>query len=73
VTLSQVHCSLRQDVLWLLLSVVDQPSPNLAHFLLGFDVRKPVARTTLQDPGECDLLLQLCTMHDVVIVSEVPW
>jgi len=53
VTLSQIRCSLRQDVVWLLLSVVDQPSPNLAHFLLGFDIRKPVARTTLQDPGMC--------------------
>ena len=52
VTLNQVRCSLRQDVIWLLLSVIDQPSPNLAHFLLGFDVRKPVARTTLQDPGK---------------------
>jgi len=53
VTLNQVRCSLRQDVIWLLLSVIDQPSPNLAHFLLGFDVRKPIARTTLQDPGKC--------------------
>jgi len=52
VTLNQVRCSLRQDVIWLLLSVIDQPSPNLAHFLLGFDVRKPIARTTLQDPGK---------------------
>lgn len=52
-TLNQVRCSLRQDVIWLLLSVVDQPSPNLAHFLLGFDVRKPIARTNLQDPGKC--------------------
>lgn len=48
---SQVRCALRQDVIWLLLSVIEQPAPNLAHFLLGFDVRKPIARTTLQDAG----------------------
>ena len=48
---SQIRSSLRQDVVWLLLSVIDQPAPNLAHFLLGFDIRKPISRTTLQDAG----------------------
>ena len=36
----------------LLLSTIDQPAPNIAHFLLGFEIRKPVSSTNLQDPGE---------------------
>ena len=69
VTLSQVRCALRQDVVWLLLSVVDQPSPNLAHFLLGFDVRKPTARMTLQDPGKWYWYSRCCTDLEVCCIS----
>jgi len=73
VSLSQVRCSLRQDVVWLLLSVVDQPSPNLAHFLLGFDIRKPISRTTLQDPGTiakcCSFVNGVC--HKISVCFEV--
>lgn len=51
VSLSQVRNRMREDIVWLLLSTIDHPAPNLAHFLLGFELRKPVDKTNLQDPG----------------------
>ena len=47
-----VRNSTRQYLLQVLLRSLDQPAPNLAHLLLGFDIRKSVAKTLLQDPGE---------------------
>ena len=52
ITESMVHNSTRQYLLKLIIFALDQPAPNLAHFLLGFEVRKPVNKTNLQDPGK---------------------
>ncbi|XP_071943661.1 nuclear pore complex protein Nup205-like [Antedon mediterranea] len=41
----------RLVILRLLLFSLGQPAPNLAHFFLGFDVRKPISKSSLQDPG----------------------
>ncbi|XP_039266585.2 nuclear pore complex protein Nup205-like [Styela clava] len=41
----------RLTVLRLLLHCIDQPSPNLAHFLLGFNISKPINKASLQDAG----------------------
>ena len=54
---AQVRSQCRQSIVRLLLSTLDQPTPNLAHYLLGFELRKPVAKTTLQDPGELHYFL----------------
>ncbi|RUS70914.1 hypothetical protein EGW08_021327, partial [Elysia chlorotica] len=43
-----------EHILQLLLLSLDQAAPNLAHWLLGFQLQKPVVRTTLQDPGVMD-------------------
>ena len=48
---AQVRSSCRQSILRLLLGTLDHPAPNLAHYLLGFELNKPVTRTSLQDPG----------------------
>jgi nuclear pore complex protein Nup205 len=48
---SRLTSALRQQVLLLLVDTLEQPSPNFAHFLLGFDVRKSVDKTVLQNPG----------------------
>ena len=48
---STVRNLTRQTILRLLLATLDQPAPNLAHFLLGFNLNKPVTKTNLQDPG----------------------
>jgi len=42
---------IRENLVELLITSVEHPSPNLAQFLLGFDIRKPVSKTTLQGPG----------------------
>ena len=52
---SQVRNSTRQHIMRLLLACLDHPAPNIAHFLLGFELRKPVSNTNIQDPGECRL------------------
>lgn len=49
--LSQIRNAVRQNVLRLVLHSLQHPSPNLAHFLMGYELRKPVAKTNLQDPG----------------------
>ena len=42
----------RQTIVQLLSNTMNQPSVNLAQFLLGFDIRQSLARTSLQDPGK---------------------
>ncbi|OWF55575.1 nuclear pore complex protein Nup205-like [Mizuhopecten yessoensis] len=49
--LGNVRNSTRQNLLRIILHCLDQPSPNLAHLLLGFDLQKPVSKTNLQDQG----------------------
>ncbi|XP_046581767.1 nuclear pore complex protein Nup205-like [Haliotis rubra] len=51
IILSQVRNASRQHIIQLMLHALDQPAPNLAHWMLGFEVRKPVSKTNLQDPG----------------------
>ncbi|XP_078453204.1 nuclear pore complex protein Nup205 isoform X1 [Lampetra fluviatilis] len=41
----------RIHILNLMLYSLEQKPPNLALFLLGYELRKPVSTTTLQDPG----------------------
>lgn len=48
---SQIRNAGRQNVLRLVLHSLQHPSPNLAHFLMGYELRKPVSKTNLQDPG----------------------
>ncbi|XP_013384593.1 nuclear pore complex protein Nup205 [Lingula anatina] len=51
---SQIRNAIRQNILRLLVNALDQPAPNITHFLLGFDLRKQVAKSNLQDPGVLD-------------------
>ncbi|KAK2146220.1 hypothetical protein LSH36_623g00003 [Paralvinella palmiformis] len=47
----QIRNATRQEILRLILCTLNQPAPNLAHYLLGFEIRKPVVKSDLQDPG----------------------
>ena len=49
---AQIRNAVRQNILRLILHSLQHPSPNLAHFLLGFELRKPTSKTNLQDPGK---------------------
>jgi len=51
-TLSDVRNSTRQYLLHTLIYSLEQPAPNLAHYLLGFELSKPVNKTNIQDPGK---------------------
>lgn len=42
----------RQQLLQLILKCLKHPGPNLSHYLLGFNLRKPIATTEIQDPGK---------------------
>ncbi|XP_052809828.1 nuclear pore complex protein Nup205-like [Mya arenaria] len=50
-TPARTHNSTRQSLLKLMITSLDLPAPNLAHYLLGFELRKPVSQTNLQDQG----------------------
>lgn len=42
----------KEGVVKLLQSCLGHPTPNLSHFLLGFDVNKDVRKTVFQQPGK---------------------
>ena len=77
-TTSQIRTAIRQNILRLLMSTLEQPTPNLAHFLLGFELRKPVSKTNLQDPGTdysvfiSVLTCQTLTMNQSIILHYCP-
>ena len=48
---ARIRSDTRLVVMRLLLYSLEQPTPNLAHFLLGYEYRKPASKTNLQDPG----------------------
>lgn len=52
-TVAGVNRKVQMTILKLIASCVNKPPPNIADFLLGFDVAtgKPIAQTMLQDPG----------------------
>ncbi len=43
---TQIH------ILNLLITSLELKTPNMALYLLGYEVKKPVSSTTLQDPGQ---------------------
>nr|XP_054774519.1 nuclear pore complex protein Nup205-like [Lytechinus pictus] len=65
---SRLHSQTRLYAMRLLLFSLGQPGPNLAHFLLGYNTRKPVSKTELQDPGV--LSSPRTCLHAVVSVLE---
>ncbi|XP_052238587.1 LOW QUALITY PROTEIN: nuclear pore complex protein Nup205-like [Dreissena polymorpha] len=58
--------STRQHLLKLLISSLDLPAPNLAHYLLGLRIRKPVSKTNLQDQGI--LSSQKTCLHSILAI-----
>ena len=53
-TVAGVHRAVQLNILKLLSLGVDRPSPNITHYLLGFETvaGKHISETTLQDPGQ---------------------
>ncbi|KAG8546211.1 hypothetical protein GDO81_019512 [Engystomops pustulosus] len=50
-TLSTVHHKTKIHILNLLITSLEMKPPNLALYLLGFELKKPVSTTNLQDSG----------------------
>jgi len=55
VSLGQVRSRMRRDVISLMLATIDHATPNLAHYMLGFELNKPISKTNLQDPGKNEI------------------
>lgn len=49
--LAGIHHETRIHILNLLITSLERNPPNLALYLLGFELKKPVSTTNLQDPG----------------------
>ncbi|KAK0157412.1 hypothetical protein PV328_011157 [Microctonus aethiopoides] len=47
--LRMVNC--KDRILLLLMQSIGRPAPNLAHYLLGFDITKDIRKTVIQQPG----------------------
>lgn len=41
----------KDRILMLLMQSITRPAPNLAHYLLGFDITKDIRKTIIQQPG----------------------
>ena len=50
-SLGHVQNATRQHIVKLLLQCLQASAPNLAHWLLGFQIQKSISKTNLQDPG----------------------
>ncbi|BFZ24882.1 hypothetical protein BsWGS_27921 [Bradybaena similaris] len=51
---SALQNAICERIIQLMLLSLDLAAPNMAHWLLGFYLQKPVIRTILQDPGVLD-------------------
>lgn len=49
---SRIRHATQVHILNLLITSLELKTPNLALYLLGFEVKKPVSSTTLQDAGQ---------------------
>nr|KAG5691714.1 hypothetical protein BaRGS_010217 [Batillaria attramentaria] len=76
-SVGRIQNATRQHIVQLLLHCLQSQPPNLAHWLLGFQIQKSISKTSLQDPGpRClqdtprlaelayHLIYQLCANRD---------
>lgn len=50
--LAAIRHETRIHILNLLITSLERSPPNLALYLLGFELKKPISTTNLQDPGK---------------------
>ncbi|CAN7984284.1 unnamed protein product [Ixodes hexagonus] len=50
-TVREVRTASSLTLLKMLLSCLEHPGLNVGHYLLGFDIKRSIAKTTLQEPG----------------------
>lgn len=64
-----IELTIKEQIIKLLAECLPQSAPNLAHYLLGFDVTKDVSKTLLQQPGVLDFPSN-CTKSLITILDE---
>lgn len=64
-----IELTIKEEIIKLLAECLPQSAPNLAHYLLGFDITKDVSKTLLQQPGVLDFPSN-CTKSLVTILDE---
>lgn len=64
-----VELSIKEAIIGLLEECLPQSAPNLAHFLLGFDLTKDIRATRLQQPGVMDFPSN-CTKSLITILDD---
>lgn len=64
-----IELTIKEEIIKLLAECLPQSAPNLAHYLLGFDITKDVSNTLLQQPGVLDFPSN-CTKSLVTILDE---
>lgn len=64
-----IELTIKEEIIKLLAECLPQSAPNLAHYLLGFDITKDVSKTLLQQPGVLDFPSN-CTKSLITILDE---
>lgn len=61
--LAVIRHETRIHILNLLITSLERNPPSLALYLLGFELKKPVSTTNLQDPGRAVGHLDISSFH----------
>lgn len=64
-----IELTIKEEIIKLLAECLPQSAPNLAHYLLGFDITKDIRLTQMQQPGVLDFPSN-CTKSLVTILDE---
>lgn len=68
-TNDSIELTIKEEIIKLLAECLPQSAPNLAHYLLGFDITKDIRLTQMQQPGVLDFPSN-CTKSLVTILDE---
>lgn len=64
-----IELTIKEEIIKLLEECLPHSSPNVAHYLLGFDITKDIRATLLQQPGVLDFPSN-CTKSLITILDE---
>lgn len=65
----EVEMTIKEEIIRLLSECLPQSAPNLAHYLLGFDITKDIRLTQMQQPGVLDFPSN-CTKSLLTILDD---
>lgn len=68
-TIGRIRHETQIHILNLLITSLELKTPNLALYLLGYEVKKPVSSTNLQDPGQTTAFAACMLILLAVVIS----